>query len=70
MQISAYRIYVEPSTEHIPCQGEDEAIPIDNSKTDWGLTHDQVHCVEPDWSRFDSYHVPLVASFRPFKWLF
>lgn len=41
-------------------QGEDEPCPhpIDNDdQTDWGLTHDQVCSVEPDWSRFDAYHV-------------
>jgi len=39
-------------------EGEDERPqPIDSGKTDWGLSHDQVLCVEPDWSRFDSYHV-------------
>lgn len=36
---------------------EQAAQPIDDDKTDWGLSHDQVCCVEPDWSRFDSYHV-------------
>lgn len=38
-------------------QDIDVAQNIDNDKTDWGLSHDQVSCVEPEWSRFDSYHV-------------
>eukprot|EP00913_Durusdinium_trenchii_P015044 g14109.t1 len=44
-------------------QGEDEPCPhpIDNDdQTDWGLTHDQVCSVEPDWSRFDAYHVQIL----------
>eukprot|EP00438_Fugacium_kawagutii_P004607 Skav228998 [mRNA] locus=scaffold127:205187:216182:+ [translate_table: standard] len=45
------------SLHSIQAEEEYHPQPIDNEKTDWGLSHDQVVCVEPEWSRFDSYHV-------------
>ncbi|CAE7272066.1 pyk1 [Symbiodinium natans] len=58
-----------PGTKDLDEQGDaPSGISLETQRTtDFGLTMDQVHTVEPDWSRFDAYKVfsstdPMVSA--------